>query len=223
MGTMSRCGMPQITKPLTTTSHALLGLLALRRWTTYELAKQVQRGLGWFWPRAERRLYDEPRRLVSAGLATATEQHTGKRPRTVYAITDEGRAALRAWLGGSSAPPVLEFEAMVRVFFADGGTIEQLRTTLVDVETSARTRKAELESMIEASMDGPYEFAARLPINALALRFNLDHQQLLIDWARWATDQISGWRSPVDPGDWEWRDALGVKSDKEVRMDAPTA
>ena len=214
--------MPQIPKPLTTTSHALLGLLALRPWTTYELAKQVQRGLGWFWPRAERRLYDEPRRLVSAGLATATEQHTGKRPRTVYAITEEGRDALRAWLGGSSAPPVLEFEAMVRVFFADGGTLEQLRTTLVDVETSARTRKAELQAMIDASMEGPYEFAARLPINALALRFHLDHEQLLIDWARWATDQIMGWSSPVDPGDWNWQDVLGGKSDGEVRMVAPT-
>ena len=47
----------------------ILGLLSLRSWTTYELAKQVQRSLGWFWPRAERKLYDEPKRLVAAGLA----------------------------------------------------------------------------------------------------------------------------------------------------------
>ena len=77
-------------KSLTTTSHALLGLLNVKPWTTYELAKQVQRSLGWFWPRAERKLYDEPKQLVAAGLATASEQRTGKRPRTVYAITGEG-------------------------------------------------------------------------------------------------------------------------------------
>src|SRR5688572_2950661 len=135
--------------PLSTTSHAVLGLLRLRPWTTYELAKQVQRGLGWFWPRAERKLYDEPRRLVAAGLATALEQHTGKRPKTVYAITDDGRAALRGWLDGPSAPPTLEFEAMVRVFFADGGTLAQLRTTLAEVEDGARARLDELRSMIE--------------------------------------------------------------------------
>ena len=82
-------------KPLTTTSRALLGLLHLRPWTTYELAKQVQRSLGWFWPGAERKLYDEPKNLVAAGLATATEQHTGNRPRTVYAITAAGRKELR--------------------------------------------------------------------------------------------------------------------------------
>ena len=32
-------------KELTTTSYAILGLLALRSWTTYELAKQMQRTL----------------------------------------------------------------------------------------------------------------------------------------------------------------------------------
>ena len=86
-------------KPLTTTSHAVLGLLALKPWTTYELARQVQRSLGWFWPRAERKLYDEPKHLVAAGLATATAQQTGRRPRTMYAITAAGRKALRSWLG----------------------------------------------------------------------------------------------------------------------------
>jgi len=102
-----------VKKPLTTTSHALLGLLSVKPWTTYELAKQVQRSLGWFWPRAERKLYEEPKRLVEAGLATATEQLTGKRPRTVYAITTAGRKALRDWLGEQPAPPALEFEAMI--------------------------------------------------------------------------------------------------------------
>jgi hypothetical protein len=110
---------------------------------------------------------------------------------------------------------------MVRVFFADGGTLQQLRSTLAEVETSARARKAELHAMIAASLEGPYAFASRLPTNALALRFNLDHQQLLIGWACWTGDQISGWRSPIDPGDWDWKDAVGVKSDGEVRLDAP--
>ena len=57
-----------VASPLTSTTHAVLGLLSLRPWTTYELAKQVQRSLGWFWPRAERKLYDEPKRLVAAGV-----------------------------------------------------------------------------------------------------------------------------------------------------------
>jgi PadR family transcriptional regulator AphA len=195
-------------KPLTTTSHAVLGLLALRPWTTYELAKQVQRSLGWFWPRAERKLYDEPKRLVEAGFATARDERTGNRPRTVYAITPAGRKALRQWLGEPSAPPTLELEAMVRVFFADGGTLAQLQATLRQVASEAEERTAELRSMIASSEDESYEFGARLPINALALRFQLDHEALLATWARWADEETAGWRSTTDAGTWDWRAAV---------------
>ena len=195
-------------KPLTTTSRALLGLLALRPWTTYELAKQVQRSLGWFWPRAERKLYDEPKNLVAAGLATATEQRTGNRPKTVYAITAAGRKELRRWLGEPPAPPALEFEAMVKVFFADGGTLEQLRSTLDEVERTAQARITELRSMIEGTVTGPYEFESRLPINALGLRFQLDHEANVARWAAWARDQTRTWRSPTDAAGWDWAAAL---------------
>jgi PadR family transcriptional regulator, regulatory protein AphA len=193
---------------LTTTSRAVLGLLHLRPWSTYELTKQVRRSLGWFWPRAERKLYDEPKRLVAAGLATATEQHQGRRPRTVYAITPAGRDDLRRWLDEPAAPPVLEFEAMVKVFFADAGSLDQLRATLDRVAAGARAREAELAEMIAAARTGPYEFAGRLPINALALRFQLDHERLLAGWAAWARRQVDGWHSPTDPAGWDWSAAL---------------
>src|SRR5947209_7648426 len=79
---------------LTTTSYALLTLLAVRSWTTYELAKQMRRNYHWFWPRAESKLYEEPKKLVALGLATATVDLVGRRPRTTYAITSAGREAL---------------------------------------------------------------------------------------------------------------------------------
>ena len=128
----------------TTTSYAVLGLLAIRPWTTYELAKQVQRSLRWFWPRAERKLYDEPKRLADDGLATATREHTGKRGRTVYTITEAGRAALRDWLGEPFAPPTTEFEGMVKVFFADAGSRQQLLATIERIEAQATERLDEI-------------------------------------------------------------------------------
>jgi hypothetical protein len=126
----------------------------------------------------------------------------------VYEITPAGRAALKAWLDEPSTPPVLEFEAMIRVFFADGGTLEQLRRTLDGVESAARSKLAELRSMIENATGSDYEFSGRLPVNALSLRFELDHQQLLVDWAGWARGQIATWRSTVDADGWDWYAAL---------------
>ena len=100
-------------KELTTTSYAILGLLALRSWTTYELAKQMQRTLHYFWPRAESQLYDEPKNLVAHGLASAEKTFVGRRPRTTYTISPAGQQALSAWLATPSAGPLLESEAIV--------------------------------------------------------------------------------------------------------------
>src|SRR3712207_3005910 len=124
---MSRWGMAS--EPAgrrTTTSFAILGLLSVRDWTTYELAQQVRRSLRWFWPRTERKIYDEPKRLAADGLATATREYTGQRPRTVYGITAAGREELQRWLDLPPAPRTVEFEGMLKLFFADAGSLEQL-------------------------------------------------------------------------------------------------
>ncbi len=197
-----------MTTPPTTTSHAILGLLSLRAWTTYELAKQVQRSLGWFWPRAERKLSDEPKRLVAEGFATGEREMTGARPRTVYAITRKGRSALRRWLDEPPAPPVLEFEGMVKVFFADGGSLGQLRATLTSIAEHAEARLVELDVKVDELTRDDVTFPERVHLNALGLRFVLDHEAAIATWARWALDQTEGWRSTTDPRGWDHRSVL---------------
>lgn len=192
---MSRCGMAR----RTTTSYALLGLLALRSWTTYELAKQAQRSLNWFWPRAERKLYDEPKHLVEAGLATARSEATGKRPRTVYAITPKGRRELAAWLDEPAAPRTWEFEAMVKIFFADAGDVGQLDATLERVQDEARDRVRDLAEMAAQQP----AFPERAHLSALTLRLSLDQERTVLDWATWARGQVAQWASTTDPGDWD--------------------
>src|SRR5258705_6095944 len=102
---------------LTSTSYAILGLLAVKPWSTYELAQQMDRALGRFWPRAESKLYEEPKKLVAHGLAKATTELVGKRPRTIYTITAKGRRAIAGWVPTSGAGPTLEVEQLVKVFF----------------------------------------------------------------------------------------------------------
>ncbi|MCP9950760.1 PadR family transcriptional regulator [Actinomadura madurae] len=136
---------------LTTTSYAILGLLALRDHTTYELTKQMQRTVGYIWPRAERKLYDEPKRLVAAGYAEAVQDLVGRRRRTTYSITPAGREALARWLGTEPAPPAMEFEGMLRVLFADQGDIDQLRRSLRAIAADAAARRAHFAEMAAAS------------------------------------------------------------------------
>jgi PadR family transcriptional regulator, regulatory protein AphA len=189
-----------VTEARTTTSYALLGLLAVRDWTTYELAKQVERSLNWFWPRAERKLYDEPKRLVEQGLATSVRELTGRRGRTVYRITEQGRAALRDWLSEQPGPRSTEFEGMVKVFFADAGTPEQLLATIERIEAEAVGRIAALADMAATR---PVSFPQRAHLSAIGLRLQYEQETAVLRWARWARKQIVQWDSTTDPGHWD--------------------
>lgn len=191
----------------TTTSYALLGLLNLRSWTTYELTKQVQRSLHWFWPRAERKLYQEPKLLAAAGLATATMEATGKRPRTVYTITEAGREELGRWLSAAPEPRVGEFAAMVKVFFADAGTLEQLQATLDVIEVEARERIDSLATMAHQSLE-QFAFPGRLHLSAVALRLQLEQELAVLRWTQWARRQATQWTSATDPGTWDAKGSL---------------
>src|SRR5262249_31451051 len=143
---------------LTTTSYLILGLLALRRWSTYELAQQMQRSIQYYWPRAESKIYEEPKKLVEHGLATATREYAGRRPRTVYAITNKGRRALRRWLAEPGTGRVVEFEGLVKGLFAERGGKEKLPAPLASTRDEAeenRLHHAELASDL-AETGGPF-------------------------------------------------------------------
>src|SRR5437762_6323941 len=128
---------------LNTTSFAMLGMLAIRPWSTYELAKHVDRSLRPLWPRARSHLFNEPKKLVTLGLAAAAPESVGRRPRTVYSITPKGRRALRQWLAMPGEGPALEFEQMLKVFFADHATKTDALKAVAHIKAWARDRNAE--------------------------------------------------------------------------------
>ena len=156
-------------------------------------------------PRAERKLYDEPKRLAAAGLASAKGEMTGARPRTIYVVTPAGRQALQRWLDEPPAPPALEFEGMVKVFFADAGTLEQLQTTLRTIAGDADARLVELDAKAAENACGDVAFPDRLHLNSIGLRFHIDHERTIGQWARWALEQTAQWASATDPGAWDYR------------------
>ena len=203
--------------PRTTTSYAILGLLSVRQWSTYELAKQVRRSLRWFWPRTERKIYDEPKRLVADGLATATRQYTGQRPRTVYGITNQGRDELSRWLDRPPATRSVEFEGMLKLFFADAGSLDQLAATLAAIERDAADRLAELAEVNKQNLAGTNKFPQRLHLSVLALRLHVEQEIVVYNWARWARDQAATWKSTRDPGVW---DMVAAERELAERADA---
>ena len=183
---------------MTTTTYAVLGLLAIKPWTTYELIQQVERTLRRVWPRAQSKLYEEPKKLVALGYAGAEEERVGNRPRTRYTITPAGREALAAWLAEPGAGPVLEFEQLLKIHLADAGTTDDIRANLAATLAWVHEQNEENLAAAQAYLAGAGAFPERAAINILMGRFLTDFYAMVDNWARWATETVRDW--PADPG-----------------------
>src|SRR5438270_2300593 len=189
---------------LNTTSFAMLGMLAIRAWSTYELAKHVDRSLRPLWPRARSNLFNEPKKLVAHGLAVATDETVGRRPRTVYTITPAGRHALREWLASPGEGPVLEFEQLLKVFFADQGTRTDTLKAVGSIKDWARERNALNVAVARSYVAGTAPFPERAAVLSLVGRFHADFADMVNAWADWASATIETWPEDSSQAEVDW-------------------
>ena len=186
-------------RELTITSYAILGMLAIQPWSTYALTQQMRRSLRHVWPRAESNVYAEPKRLVTAGLAAAVVEQTGKRERTVYTITPAGHSALQQWLGEVSSASRFESEALLKVLFASEGTREELLRNVQAMRDEARETLAFCDVLAADYLHGTSRFQERAHLNVLIFRWIRDHAAMQEHWATWAMAQIATWPEPGAP------------------------
>lgn len=178
---------------LTTSSYAVLGLLAIRPWSAYDLAQQAARSLRFAWPKSERLMYTEPKKLVEHGLATATEEAVGQRTKTTYTITKRGTKALSEWTATSPQPPVLEAEALLRLLFADSGTIDDLIGALDEMAADAAEMHEQVSTMMVGYLGGGHPFPDRMHLSVLFATFQLELFDLIGRWVEFAKGEIATW------------------------------
>ncbi|WP_327085525.1 PadR family transcriptional regulator [Nonomuraea sp. NBC_01738] len=121
-------------------SYIVLGLLATAGpQTSYELQRNVELSVGFFWQVPRSQLYAEPQRLAALGLVSAAQEETGRRRRT-FAVTNAGREALVHWLGEPPETSQYRDPAMLKLFFMDAAP--EL------IEPLARRRAGELAATL---------------------------------------------------------------------------
>lgn len=179
-------------KPSTAT-YALLGLLAVRSWTGYELTRQARRSLRYLWPASEAHLYREQKRLVRLGWAAAEQEMVGRRPRKRYSITPEGRAALQGWAGSPPQPPGFEVEGIVRTFFGDQGSVEALAASMRTTSDQARQMLDEMLGFVDEYLENGGPFPHRLHVIALAVEIITDLLGTLEEFFQRAADEVDTW------------------------------
>lgn len=182
-------------RALSTTAYAVLGMLALRPATPYELTQQMQRSLDYLWTTSERSLYDQPERLVAAGLAEVRTEGDDAGDRRRYAITPAGREALAAWLATEAAPPRFQIESLLRVLFADQGEVDDLHQVLAGLREHVAERRRLGYDQMRTYLDDDGLFQERAHIVVLVGDLVGRMLDLLDDWAADVEALSATWES----------------------------
>lgn len=203
-------------------TYGLLGMLATRSWTGYELTQQIRRSLRFIWPLSEGHLYREQKRLVELGWVTVGTELAGGRTRKRYTITAAGRIALQQWLSTEPEEPRLQVEGILRTFVGDQGEPAQLAASMRCTAAMAGAMLDELYgfveeylqpegplAMLEQGVGGPGAprrefhgrpmFPERLHVVALSIDVTTRLLETIERFFTEAAEQVAAWPGASDP------------------------
>jgi PadR family transcriptional regulator AphA len=164
-------------------AHALLGLLAARPLSGYDVMRTFDGSLGFVWMASHAQIYPELAVLAEAGFVAQGEAEA--RGRRVYTLTEAGRSELHRWLVETEPTRQIRNEALLRTFFAWVLTPAEARTYFEKLEASARSALAQYEAVARVLEEStPEEVAARV-----ALESGLRQMSAVADWATWAAER----------------------------------
>ena len=161
----------------------MLGLLAEKPRTGYELQRAIERSIGYFWAPARSQTYAVLPRLVAEGLATARRVDQETRPaKRIYTLTEAGREALRAWLAVPPEPVAApRDELLVKLFLGQYAQPEDLAA-----HVRGRLERAREELEVWASIEQRIDVAGEDFYGYLTLLEGIESSRARVRWAEQA-------------------------------------
>ena len=166
--------------------HALLGLLADRPASGYDLLKLFDTSLATVWPATQSQIYTELTKLAHTGLITVAAE--GPRGRKEYALTEQGMAELRQWLTETTPQRNTRSEILLRVFFLGvltPGQAQAYLAELVDMSAQGEESLRRLADSIDWDDDNLSSYGR------IVLEYGLRFNAMRREWAEWAAGQIT--------------------------------
>lgn len=164
----------------------LLGLLAHKPRSGYDIKTVVDRSTRFFWAASYGQIYPELKRLEEEGLIEGEDRPNGGRSRRVYSLTPAGHEALLDWMRSEITTIELRDESLLRLFFADALPVEDA-LRLLEGRKRGHEHYLDVLRAIQALPGGPDPTFVDL-----VLRWGIDFNE----WgARWCEEQLKQLRA----------------------------
>ena len=121
----------------------ILGLLSHDDLTGYDIKKQIDGSIRFFWKGSFGSIYPALAELEKQGSVRRLKSNDGGgREKIIYSITSQGKEILKAWVRDEKASNDLKYETLMKLFF---GGVESKETSLKNIEDFEEQIKADLK------------------------------------------------------------------------------
>ncbi len=171
-------------------SHAILAVLAGRTCSGYDLAKQFDGSVGFFWHATHQQIYRELTKLEENGwIDGEMVQQNGRPDKKSFVITAAGTAQLQAWIAKPTAASPMKDELLTKLFVGHLVPIETLLQQLEE-QRSLHTENLATYRTIEKLFKNPDELPLNLRCQYLTLRNGIHYETGWLAWCEEAIGQL---------------------------------
>ncbi|WP_454781096.1 PadR family transcriptional regulator [Legionella sp. WA2022007384] len=167
------------------TKYTLLGMLAIRDLSGYEITKLIQTSTEYFWSESEGQIYPTLAKCVEEGFAFCTAQPANKigHNKKIYSITEDGKRFLREWLKKSPKATIIRNELLLKLFYGHNvdkiDNIHHVIHRQKEIELTLERYKNLYNELIDEHKNSPH-----LKYWLLTLSHGIDMAEAELSWCR---------------------------------------
>ncbi|HEX4656814.1 MAG TPA: PadR family transcriptional regulator [Streptosporangiaceae bacterium] len=177
---------------MATLGYALLGLLARKPRTGYELTQALRAPIGYFWTASHSQVYPELARLETDGLVHyQIIDGPGPRDTKRYTITAAGLHALATWAVTPAPPERSRSEFLLKVYSLWLAEPTAARALVAGERQEHRAMLTRYEQLATETERGRLDPADPLFCDRATLRRGLSFERHVIAWCDWLLDALT--------------------------------
>lgn len=165
-------------------ANVILGLLLLAPMSLYDLIKAFEQGISLFYSASSGSIKRALDGLLKKGYIVVADVQPGARGRKTYAITDEGRAAFRAWMLAPVDETDLDAAALARIRALGHLTPDERVIVLQHIRARVARDLAALEEIGAAAQNAPVpdELRSHARYGLATLDYGLMSHRATLEW-----------------------------------------
>jgi DNA-binding PadR family transcriptional regulator len=173
-------------------AHAILASLVDRSCSGYDLAKQFDGSVGYFWAASHQQIYRELSKLEAQGWITSEAiPQEGRPDKKLYSVTQLGEQQLKSWIAQPCEPAPIKDDLLVKMF---AGYTVSPQTILAEVEQhreAHQKRLSEYKTLERRYFENPQELSLQAKFQYLTLLNGISYETNWLAWCEKAIQLLS--------------------------------